>query len=53
MVVFFLWPPLSSVIGWFTLFWDNALVGLLDMDLLVIVDYLLLIGVFFCTVSFT
>jgi uncharacterized membrane protein YhaH (DUF805 family) len=32
--------------GWFTLFQDNALVGLLDMDLLLIVDYLLLIGVF-------
>jgi hypothetical protein len=34
------------VIGWFALFQDNALVGLLDMDLLLIVDYLLLIGVF-------
>jgi hypothetical protein len=46
MVVFFIWPPPSSVIGWFTLFHDNALVGLLDMDLLLIVDYLLLVGVF-------
>src|SRR5215213_9466198 len=46
MVVFFIWPLPSSVIGWFTLFHDNALVGLLDMDLLLIVDYLLLIGVF-------
>src|SRR5918996_2498097 len=46
MVVFFLWPPPTSVIGWFALFQDNALVGLLDMDLLLIVDYLLLIGVF-------
>lgn len=46
MVVFFLWPLPSSVIGWFTLFHDNALVGLLDMDLLLIVDYLLLLGVF-------
>lgn len=46
MVVFFIWPPPSSVIGWFTLFQDNALVGLLDMDLLLIVDYLLLIGLF-------
>ena len=46
MVVFFLWPPPNSVIDWFTLFQDNALVGLLDMDLLLIVDYLLLIGVF-------
>src|SRR5215212_887232 len=46
MVVFFLWPPPSSVIDWFRLFQDNALVGLLDMDLLLIVDYLLLVGVF-------
>src|SRR5215213_2971463 len=46
MVVFFIWPPPSSVIEWFRLFQDNALVGLLDMDLLLIVDYLLLIGVF-------
>jgi len=46
MAVFFLWPLPSSVIGWFTLFHDNALVGLLNMDLLLIVDYLLLIGVF-------
>jgi hypothetical protein len=46
MIVFFIWPPPSSVIGWFTLFGENALVGLLDMDLLLIVDYLLLIGVF-------
>ena len=52
MVVFFVWPPPNSVIGWFALFQDNALVGLLDMDLLLIVDYLLLIGVFFCTVGF-
>lgn len=46
MVVFFLWPLPNSVIGWFTLFQENALVGLLDMDLLLIIDYLLLIGVF-------
>jgi hypothetical protein len=46
MVVFLVWPPPSSVIGWFALFQDNAFVGLLDMDLLLIVDYLLLMGVF-------
>lgn len=42
MIVFFLWPPPNSVVGWFALFQDNALVGLLDMDLLLIVDYVLL-----------
>ncbi len=41
MIVFFVWPPPSTVIGWFTLFQDNALVGLLDLDLLLIVDYVL------------
>jgi len=42
MIVFFVWPPPSTVVGWFTLFQGNALVGLLDMDLLLIVDYALL-----------
>lgn len=46
MVIFFLWPPQSTVIGWFVLFHNNALVGLLDMDLLLIVDYILMIVVF-------
>lgn len=46
MVVFFLWPPPNTVIDWFRLFQTNALAGLLDMDLLLIIDYLLLIGVF-------
>jgi hypothetical protein len=41
IVVFAVWPPPSTVIGWFTLFQDKALVGLLDMDLLLIVDYTL------------
>src|SRR4030042_3344496 len=42
MIVFFAWPPPSTVLGWFTLFQDNALVGLLDLDLLLIVDYALM-----------
>jgi len=42
MVVFFVWPPPTSVIGWFELLQTNALIGLLDMDLLMIVDYGLL-----------
>lgn len=49
MVVFFVWPPPTSVIGWFELMQRNALVGLLDMDLLMIVDYGLL-GLFFLAV---
>lgn len=41
-IVFFLWPPPSTVIGWFTLFQHNGLLGLLDMDLLLIVDQALM-----------
>lgn len=46
MIVFFVWPPPDTVTEWFTLFQDNAFVGLLDMDLLLIVDYALM-GVVF------
>ncbi len=42
IVVLIMWPPPSTVIGWFDLFQTNKLVGLLDMDLLLIVDYALL-----------
>jgi len=41
-IVFVVWPPPSTVIGWFTLFWHNGLLGLLDMDLLLIVDQILM-----------
>ena len=46
MVVFIVWPPPSTVTGWFQLFQDNALVGLLDLDLLLIVDYALMVVAF-------
>ncbi len=46
MAIFIIWPPPSTVTGWFTLFEENAFVGLLDMDLLLIVDYVLLILIF-------
>ena len=42
ILVFIVWPPPNTVIGWFNLFQTNKLVGLLDMDLLLIVDYALL-----------
>jgi hypothetical protein len=41
-IVFVVWPPPSTVIGWFTLFQNNKLLGLLDMDLLLIVDQVLM-----------
>lgn len=46
MVVFLLSPPPSTVYGWFALFQANPLIGLLDMDLLLTVDYVLMIVVF-------
>lgn len=46
MVVFFVWPPPTTVSGWFELFSENAIVGLLDMDMLLIIDYVLLVLVF-------
>jgi len=46
MVVFFVWPPPTTVSGWFELFSENPIVGLLDMDLLLTIDYVLLVLVF-------
>ena len=41
-IVFVASPPPSTVLGWFTLFQNNRLLGLLDMDLLLIVDQILM-----------
>jgi hypothetical protein len=46
MVVFIAWPPPDTAVEWLTLFRENAVVGLLDMDLLLTVDYVLLAVVF-------
>jgi hypothetical protein len=50
VVVFFVWPPPDTVTGWFALFQKHPFVGLLDMDLLLTVDYLLL-GLVFLALS--
>jgi hypothetical protein len=42
-IAFIASPPPSTVIGYFTLFPENALLGLLDLNLLSIVNYALLI----------
>ncbi len=41
IVVFMLWPPPATVVGWFELFHKSDIVGLLDMDLLLMVDQVL------------
>lgn len=46
IIVFIAWPPPSTVTGWFTLFQSNTLVGLVDLDLLLVADNLLLIPIF-------
>jgi hypothetical protein len=43
--VYFIWPPPASVLGYFTAFHDNPLVGLLNQDLLLLVDQVLMIVV--------
>lgn len=48
VVVFIVWPPPieGTVTDWFTLFEDNRLVGLLDLDLLLVADNVLLVPIF-------
>ena len=41
--IFILWPPPTTVLGYFAVFRDNAILGLLDLDLLLIVDQMLII----------
>lgn len=44
-IVYVLWPPPTTVVDYFTIFQMNALLGLLDLDLLLIVDQLLIVAV--------
>ncbi len=46
LTVFVLWPPPATVAGWFALFQSSRLIGLLDMDLLLIVDQIFMILIF-------
>ena len=46
IIVFIVSPPPDTVTGWFTLFRNNRLVGLLDLDLLLIADQVLAILIF-------
>lgn len=42
MFVFLRWPPPDAVADWFALYQQNVAVGLIDMDLLLIVDQVLI-----------
>jgi hypothetical protein len=46
IIVFLISPPPDSVIGWFRLFQDNQLIGLLDLDILLVGDQVLAILIF-------
>lgn len=46
IVIFIAWPPPQTVADYFTLFQQNRLLGLLDLDLLLIVDNLLSIPLY-------
>lgn len=52
MIAFVVWPPpgfeadVGTVTGYFTLLQDNMLLGLLHLDLLLMVDYVLLVLMF-------
>jgi Domain of unknown function (DUF4386) len=47
IIVFIVWPPPfeGTASEWFTLFQDNWLLGLLSLDLLLIIDYVLLVPI--------
>lgn len=51
MAVFFIWPLPTTVEAWFARFNENALVGLLNMDLLLIIDWALTVLVFLALVA--
>jgi len=42
LIVFAVWPQPTTINGWFTLFQSNRFIGLLDLDLLGIIAYVLL-----------
>jgi hypothetical protein len=46
VLVFIVWPPPSSVVGWFELLQTSPLVGLIDLDLLLVIDNLLLVPIY-------
>jgi fumarate reductase subunit D len=45
IIIYIIFPPPSNVIGFFMLFQENSLLGLLALDLLIIVDQILLVPI--------
>jgi len=46
IIRFIAWPPPSTVVGWFALFQNNKLLGLLSLELLIVVGNVLAIPVY-------
>ena len=46
ILIFMLYPPPTTVQDWFKLFHDNRIIGLLDMDLLLIIDQIFFAFIF-------
>ncbi len=46
VLVYIVWPPPSTVMGWFALFQDSRVVGLIDLDLFLVADNVLLVPIF-------
>ena len=46
IIVYIAWPPPSTVLGYFTLFHQNGLLGLLSLDLLYMVDTALVVPLY-------
>jgi hypothetical protein len=44
-LVYILWPPPTTVVAYFAVFHNNALLGFLDLDLLLVIDQLLIVVV--------
>jgi hypothetical protein len=44
-LVYMVWPPPTSVLEYFSVFQGNAILGFLDLDLLLVVDQLLIVTV--------
>jgi hypothetical protein len=43
IMIFVIWPQPTTIVGWFALFQRNSVIGLLDMDLLGMIIYVIII----------
>jgi hypothetical protein len=46
VLVYIIWPPPNTVANWFELLQTNPIVGLIDLDLLLVVDNVLLVPIY-------